>query len=125
MNISISTNTLEYIKLMRLKHVLKNFLILAPIFFALKIFNVELLLKDLLSVTLFTMVASAVYIINDYNDMEADRLHPRKKNRPLASGKISVKKAAILMSFLLSIGLAGLALLDIKAGLFATRISTC
>lgn len=48
----------------------------------------------------FSLLCSAVYIMNDYKDVEKDRLHPTKKNRPLASGRVSKPAAIILMVFL-------------------------
>lgn len=52
------------------------------------------LLNTLLAFVLFCLLSSAVYIINDITDLEADRRHPQKRNRPLASGQLSVPVAA-------------------------------
>ena len=56
----------------------------------------------------FCAVSSAVYLLNDWFDLEQDRLHPNKRGRPLASGQISIS-AAILMAILVAIGGLGLA----------------
>lgn len=65
-----------------------------------------LLLKTMIAFIAFSLVASSVYIFNDYHDIEEDRKHPTKKNRPLASGKVSKQSAKILMIILLMFGLA-------------------
>ncbi len=69
-----------------------------------QITNLTLFTNTLLSFISFSCCASAVYILNDYCDIEADRLHPRKKKRPLASGTIPLPNAFILMSSLLIFG---------------------
>ena len=58
----------------------------------------------------YSFIASAVYIINDYNDIEADRIHPEKKDRPLASGAVSIRSGLIIFILLLVLGF-GIALL--------------
>ncbi|MDD4101279.1 MAG: UbiA prenyltransferase family protein [Kiritimatiellae bacterium] len=55
----------------------------------------------------FCSVSSGVYLINDLRDLEADRIHPIKRCRPLAAGAISVKAAAAVAALLLAIGLGG------------------
>jgi 4-hydroxybenzoate polyprenyltransferase len=80
------------IKILRLEQWSKNVVILLPPLFAKKI---ELLLdKNLLLIFLgFSILASSTYIFNDLKDLDQDRLHPTKKNRPLPKGDISVKNA--------------------------------
>eukprot|EP01034_Spumella_vulgaris_P009412 gene9412-11947_t len=75
---------------------------LLPLFFAGKLFEYDLLLDVLFGVLCFSFSASAVYILNDYKDVESDREHPSKKHRPLASGKISPKVALLLAVVLLA-----------------------
>ena len=93
------------IKLLRPKHSVKNLLILLPLIFGLK----DLTLKDfrtsILGFIVFCLVASSIYIINDYKDIEKDRLHPVKKKRPLASGAVTKKEAWITLSILLLIAI--------------------
>lgn len=104
----------DYIKLIRPHHYIKNLLVFAPLFFGLEFFNSQLFLRTALAFLYFSFAASGVYILNDYFDIEGDSLHPLKKNRPLASGKI-FKKLAIFLSVLLSaLGLLGGALLSIN-----------
>lgn len=94
----------SYIKLMRPKHYLKNGLVFVPLFFNRYIFDWNLSLKTLLGFVAFSFMSSVVYIINDINDMEADRKNEAKKDRPLASGAIKLYETVILalILFLLS-----------------------
>ncbi len=86
----------DYIKLMRPKHYIKNFLIFLPIIFSGKLFDISLLKIAFLGFLSFDMAASTIYIINDIKDKEKDKKHSVKKNRPIASGRVSVKNAIIL-----------------------------
>lgn len=86
----------DYIKLIRPKHYLKNILIFLPLIFSGHFFNIELLKISLFGFFSFCMAASTIYIVNDIKDREKDKMHNIKKNRPIASGKISVKKAVVL-----------------------------
>lgn len=100
----------DIIKLVRPHQYIKNLFIFLPIFFAHKISDPDLLVNAFLAFIAFSITASAVYIMNDYNDIEYDRLHPKKKDRPLASGVITKSSAIIL---LLILGAGGLALMTI------------
>ncbi|MBV9835843.1 MAG: UbiA prenyltransferase family protein, partial [Alphaproteobacteria bacterium] len=60
-----------------------------------------------LGIACFCAISSAVYILNDYRDRESDRMHPRKKHRPLASGTVPVPLAFALMAALLAFALVG------------------
>lgn len=86
---------LNIITLMRPKHYIKNLLVLVPLFFSQQFNNYNLLATVLWGFLSFCLIASAVYIVNDINDSEQDRLHPTKKNRPIASGM--VKKFVVLV----------------------------
>jgi len=85
---------------MRPHQYVKNLFIFAPLFFALKITDTTLLLNAVIAFIAFSLIASAVYTLNDYHDIEEDRLHPKKKNRPLASSAISKPQAIVIMSVL-------------------------
>ena len=87
---------LPYIMLMRPHHWIKNLFLFLPLFFAGDIFNVHDLLNTGIGFLAFSFVASSIYIINDYKDVEADKKHPEKCNRPLASGSVSKSTAIIL-----------------------------
>lgn len=86
----------NYIKLIRLKHCVKNILILLPLVFSGEFFQYGKLLSSALGFLSFSFLASAVYILNDIQDVEKDRLHPKKKFRPIASGKVSEKQGKVL-----------------------------
>lgn len=91
----------NYLKLIRAKHWLKNGLVFLPVFFSINMLKINLLFSCILAFFIFSFTSSIVYIINDMNDIEKDRLHPIKKNRPLASGAISKSKAKIVIVILL------------------------
>ncbi|RYZ24954.1 MAG: prenyltransferase, partial [Chitinophagaceae bacterium] len=84
----------EYIKLIRPKDWAKNLFLLIPVFFAGEIFNNQTVINIIGGFFCFSLVASSIYIINDYRDIEDDRMHPEKRTRPLAAGTVS-KSAAI------------------------------
>jgi 4-hydroxybenzoate polyprenyltransferase len=86
---------LKYIGLIRPKHWLKNFFVFAPILFAGQLLNFDLMFKNFVAFIAFCLVSSSVYIINDISDIEADRVHKKKRFRPLASGEITIKQAKI------------------------------
>ena len=87
---------LKYVELLRVKHWIKNILIFVPAFFTREIINRDVFVDLSFAFFSFSLVASAVYILNDYVDVKKDRMHPRKKNRPIASGAISKKQAIIM-----------------------------
>ncbi len=90
----------EYLRLIRLHQWAKNLLLFAPLFFSGHFTEVELLSNVIYGFLLFGLMASSIYIFNDYNDIEKDRLHPVKKKRPLASGIIPARSALILAALL-------------------------
>jgi len=67
----------------------KNLLVFAPLILSFQFMDPELVISALLAFIAFSLSASSLYIINDLFDIESDRLHPKKKNRPFASGKLS------------------------------------
>lgn len=87
------------LRLLRVHHWTKNLLLFAPIFFAGGVLN-EFVIKLFLGLIAFCFASSTVYIINDFMDLDLDRLHANRKNRPLASGLISVKTSFILVTVL-------------------------
>ncbi|MFA5603436.1 MAG: UbiA prenyltransferase family protein [Bacilli bacterium] len=98
----------KYIKLIRPKHYLKNILIFLPLLFSGKLLEFEQLKLTVIAFISFSFMASVVYIINDIRDKEKDKLHIKKKLRPIASGDVSVTKAVILalMLFVASISIS-------------------
>ena len=95
--------TYNYIKLMRPKHWIKNFLIMVPLFFDLTFFKWSLLLPAIGGFIIFSLLSSVIYIVNDINDIEGDRLDEEKRKRPLASGAVSIKEAVALVMILVGL----------------------
>jgi 4-hydroxybenzoate polyprenyltransferase len=108
-------NPKTIIALLRIPQYIKNLFIFAPLFFAGMLNNPDLLIASALAFFAFSLGASAVYIFNDYQDIEQDKLHPKNKNRPLASGAISVKIAFAIMFILFSLSIALMAWLSASA----------
>lgn len=86
----------EYVKLLRPHHYLKNLLVFSVLVFSGQLFNTEKLITNALAFVIFCLLSSVIYIFNDICDVEKDRLHHTKKNRPIASGKVSIKRAWII-----------------------------
>ena len=91
----------KYLQLIRLKHWIKNFLVFIP-FVCAKMITCLNVFKMILAFFSFSLISSVIYIINDIRDIEKDRLHPKKKNRPLPSGIIK-KKTAIFIAVIMGI----------------------
>ncbi|WP_417431518.1 decaprenyl-phosphate phosphoribosyltransferase [Halpernia sp.] len=91
----------KYLKLLRVEQWVKNLFVFVPLFFSGNIMNGNLLQKSIFAFIIFSLAASSIYIINDYNDINQDKKHPQKKNRPLASGIISKKQALFILAFLI------------------------
>jgi 4-hydroxybenzoate polyprenyltransferase len=83
------------IKTMRPRQWIKNGFIFFALIFDRQLFLTEPFLRTVMGFFLFCLVSSAVYLFNDITDVEADRNHPEKKNRPIASGKLPVRVAWI------------------------------
>lgn len=95
----------DYIKLLRPKQWTKNLILFAPILFSGRLFEYEILLETVFGFIIFCMISSSVYILNDILDVERDRVHHKKKNRPIASGKVSISVATILFVVVLLMSL--------------------
>jgi len=78
----------------------KNLFVLAPLVFAHRLENTDLLLRALGAMALFCAASSAVYLFNDLRDRELDRLHPLKSRRPIASGALPLPVAAAVATLL-------------------------
>src|SRR5688572_29321844 len=96
----------HYITLLRPKHWAKNLFLFVPSFFAGKFFELDKIGLLSAGFIAFSFLASSIYIVNDYRDIEDDRKHPEKSARPLASGAVK-KNIALLLSIMLTA--AGLA----------------
>ncbi len=88
--------TILYFKLLRPTHWIKNFLVFIPLIFSLNILQVDRATLAIEAFSAFCLMASCIYVINDFLDIERDRTHHTKKNRPLASGKVPPLNALVL-----------------------------
>lgn len=86
------------LKLLRVDHYVKNALCFLPLIFHGRLFHLDEFVTTLLGTAAFCALSSFVYIHNDIRDVEADRSHPRKRRRPLPSGKISIAAAWLLLA---------------------------
>lgn len=93
------------LKTLRPKQWFKNVFIFAALVFDGKLFQVEPLLKTLAGFVLFCLLSSTIYIINDLVDIDKDRQHPTKRNRPLPSGQLSPQVAIIAAIVIGAIGI--------------------
>jgi 4-hydroxybenzoate polyprenyltransferase len=91
---------------------LKNISLYAPLVFWGELFRPDGFIKVTKAVILFSLVSSAVYLINDVIDAERDRRHPFKKHRPIAVGQLSVKVTLFVAAVLLTLGLVASFLLE-------------
>jgi 4-hydroxybenzoate polyprenyltransferase len=85
---------------------LKNGFVLAPIVFSGLVGDANAWLRTILAVAAFCAASSAVYLVNDVIDREADRAHPIKKGRPIASGEVSVRTALVVAVVLVAAAVA-------------------
>ena len=101
----------------------KNIIIFAAFVFALgdpsQHIGIAELIRTVLATGLFCLLSSAVYLINDAKDVEADRLHPKKRFRPIAAGEVSITGAIALAIILLTGTLIGFYLIATKLFLVA------
>ena len=115
---AVSGRLIALFKALRPKQWIKNGLVFLPFVFAVNqvwslsnLAPVPSLLLQLVAVFLaFCAVSSAVYLLNDFMDREADRRHPIKRHRPIASGKVTAPTA---IAFMIVLGLGGLAVMAV------------
>jgi 4-hydroxybenzoate polyprenyltransferase/phosphoserine phosphatase len=94
-----------YIKAIRAYQWIKNVLIFVPLITSHSFYSVSMILQATGAFFAFSFAASAGYVINDLFDLNSDRLHPRKRFRPFASGKLSILSGGILACLLMAAGL--------------------
>lgn len=92
--------------LVRIEHWVKNLFLFLPSFFAARLHEPAVWWRVLLGFLAFSLIASAVYILNDLVDAPHDRNHPDKCRRPIASGAVRKREAIVLMGLLLAGGSA-------------------
>jgi 4-hydroxybenzoate polyprenyltransferase len=95
------------VALMRPKQWIKNIVVAAGVVFAGRLADGEFALRAALAFAVFCALSSGIYVLNDLIDAEADRRHPEKRSRPIASGRVGVGAAVGLLALLVGAGLAG------------------
>jgi 4-hydroxybenzoate polyprenyltransferase len=106
----------------------KNVFVLAPVVFAKEVFDSALLSRAAAAFSVFCMLAGAVYAMNDVADVAADRAHPVKRYRPIASGRVPLAWARALSAGMGAIGLLcafelGLGFLGAALGYFVLNVA--
>ncbi len=104
---------------MRPRQWTKNLVIFVPLLFSLNLGRLTEALDAVIAFALFCMISGGVYIANDLRDLQRDRLHERRCQRPLAAGLLDPRLAAGVAAVLVALGLAGAMLLDPWFGLLA------
>ncbi|WP_460624183.1 decaprenyl-phosphate phosphoribosyltransferase [Kineococcus endophyticus] len=119
-----------WLRAMRPRQWVKNVLVLAPVFPAGSQVGLDTLTGVGVAFVLFCLVSSAVYLINDAKDVEADRAHPRKRFRPIAAGELNARTAVVLAVALAVVALVGGAVWQPMLGVvlavyFAIQLAYC
>ena len=97
---------MKLLSLIRPHQWVKNIFIFLPLFFDKKLLHIDSVVNALWAFIAFSLAASAIYCLNDIMDIEADKQHPKKRLRPLASGQISKQQAYTTMAILFLTSLA-------------------
>jgi len=111
-------NLSSIVTLVRPKQWVKNGFVFAPIFFSAQLTSIEVLKRIVVASICFCFIASAVYVLNDLCDMEADRLHAKKKARPLASGAVTPAVAIAILVALVAAAIAAALLAALPLGFY-------
>lgn len=101
----------DILRLIRPKQWIKNMFVFIPMFFAGELFDLHSLCLCAVTFLAYSLMASSIYCYNDIVDADADRRHPVKCHRPVASGAVSVRLAYTLMAFLAVLSVAVVLLL--------------
>ena len=94
---------MKILRLLRVKHYIKNILIFFPMIFSGHSTNLSVLYRNIIGFITFSFSASIIYIFNDICDLEKDKQHPLKRKRPLAAGTITIFQAKFIIFILLII----------------------
>ncbi len=97
----------DYAGVLRVHQWAKNVLVFAPLVTSHELFHLELVVRCVIALVLFSLSSSAQYILNDLADLETDRRHPSKRLRPFASGRVPLQTGFVLASLLLLLSLTG------------------
>jgi 4-hydroxybenzoate polyprenyltransferase len=95
---------------MRPEQWVKNVFVLAPLVFAKHLTHPSIIISAVGGFGVFCLLASGIYTMNDLVDVEADRVHPKKRFRPIASGRVPIWAGKILAATLITVALAGAAI---------------
>ena len=104
----------EIIRLIRPHQWIKNLVVLFPIFFGGALGHLESLYEGCITMIAFSFIASSIYCLNDIIDVEDDRRHPKKCNRPLASGRVSIAHGYAIMIVMVILSMVSLLFLPDK-----------
>lgn len=115
----------DIITLIRPKQWIKNIFVIFPIFFGHNIYDLKTWGNIAILFLAFSLAASTVYVFNDLCDKEIDRLHPEKKNRPIACGSISNNQAQLIIVSLMILSGSLLFALGLPKGLYAGYCIIC
>ena len=91
----------NYFELLRIPQWIKNLFVFVPLLFSLHLFDKEYFLTTLFAFFLFSLASSFVYVVNDIIDVDSDAAHPKKKLRPLPSGRIKKQSALVIAGIVL------------------------
>ena len=94
-----------YIACLRPTQWTKNLVLIAALIFSRNLFRFQLTLRSIEALAIFCLLSGSIYIFNDLVDFERDRAHPVKRNRPIASGRVSKRGAFLLGVFAVVAGL--------------------
>ena len=96
----------DIVRLFRLKHYIKNILVFVPLVFMGSGMSMRKIMHSAAGFLAFCLISSCIYIINAARDIEEDRLHPTKRNRPMASGAVSLRSGILcaIVCFAAAIG---------------------
>lgn len=111
---------MHHIKALRPHQWIKNLFVFAALVFSRNLTHLDLGLRSLLIFAAFSAVASAIYLVNDVADIERDRQHPKKRHRPIASGKVAPKTALLMGVLLFPLGLGTAYWLSVPTGAVLT-----
>lgn len=102
---------------LRLHQWLKNLLVFLPLLASHRVFDEEALLRSVAAFVLFGMCASSAYLLNDLLDLQADRRHPRKRERPFASGRLALQTGIVLVPLFTAVAFTGAWMLSLQFAL--------
>jgi 4-hydroxybenzoate polyprenyltransferase len=115
--------TAAFVRALRPQHWAKNALVFLPLVLAHEVLNPGLLMASLIAFVSFSLAASATYLINDIRDIETDRRHPTKRNRPFASGALS-PQTGLIAAPVMMLAAIGLAFLLPQPGWFLAALAS-